>query len=116
MPGVLQGIDTLRRGARIDTGRGNVQLEFRVHALQRMFERRISIEEVRHIVEHGEVIENYPDDKPYPSRLVLGWIGNRPIHVVVAHNQEDNVWIVVTAYEPDPQRWSDDFRQRRPKQ
>jgi len=64
---------------------------------------------------HGTVIEEYLDDKPYPNRFMLGWIGRRPIHVVVTYNQEENVRIVITAYEPDPQRWSDDFQQRRPK-
>ena len=35
----------------------------------------------------------------YPSRLVLGWIGNRPLHVVVADHVEETQW-VVTVYEP----------------
>ncbi|MCY4654997.1 MAG: DUF4258 domain-containing protein [Dehalococcoidia bacterium] len=43
--------------------------------------RGITEEEVYLVVEHGEVIETYPQDTPYPSRLVLGWIEQRPIHV-----------------------------------
>lgn len=45
---------------------------FRVHALTRMFERRISVADVRAVVAEGEVIQAYPDDKPYPSKLLLG--------------------------------------------
>lgn len=36
----------------------------------------------------GEVVEDYPDDKPYPSRPVLGRSGDTP-HVVVAEDASD---------------------------
>ena len=62
-------------------------LVFRVHAIQRMFERAITKENVRQALATGKTIEAYPEDQPYPSRLVLGWAGTRPIHVVVADNQ-----------------------------
>ena len=48
------------------------KLTFRIHAIQRMFLRRISEDNVRHVLASGEVIEDYPEDTPYPSRLVLG--------------------------------------------
>jgi beta-phosphoglucomutase-like phosphatase (HAD superfamily) len=85
---------------------------FRVHALTRMFERRISVEDVRTAITRGEVVQTYPDDKPYPSRLLLGWIGTRPLHVVVAEDSEDGILIVVTAYEPDPIQWDSGFKRK----
>ncbi len=48
-------------------------LVFRIHAIKRMFQRRISKEDVQEVLETGETIETYPDDEPYPSRLLLGW-------------------------------------------
>ena len=60
------------------------KLVFRVHAIRRMFERRISDEDIKDAIETGETIEEYPDDTPYPSELKLGWRGSRPIHVVLA--------------------------------
>jgi hypothetical protein len=78
-----------------------------------MFERRISINDVNAVVGRGETIEDYPDDKPYPSRLLLGWRGARPLHVVVADNLSENELIVITAYEPDPELWEADFRRRK---
>ncbi len=71
------------------------------------------MEDVRRIVATGEVVEDYPDDTPYPSRLVLGWRGARPIHVVVASNYDDNEVIVITAYEPDPVQWNAGYKRRR---
>jgi Domain of unknown function (DUF4258) len=91
-----------------------VRLVFRVHAIERMFRRRISEEDVRHVLTSGEEIESYPEDTPYPSRLVLGWRGSRPIHVVAAEDDERGRTFVITVYEPTPGHWEPDFRRRRP--
>lgn len=89
------------------------KLIFRVHAIQRMFERGITKRDVSQVLAAGEVLERYPHDKPYPSRLVLGWLGSRPLHVVIAENEGTKELIVVTTYEPDPVRWQPGFKQRR---
>jgi hypothetical protein len=89
------------------------KLVFRVHAISRMFERRIAEEEVRTTLEGGETIESYPNDTPYPSRLMLGWAAGRPIHVVAADNRQDDEVIVITVYEPDPALWEPGFRRRK---
>ena len=65
------------------------------------------------MLEAGEVIETYPDDKPYPSRLVLGWVGGRPLHVVAADNTEADEIVVITVYQPDPTLWDRTFRRRK---
>jgi hypothetical protein len=59
------------------------------------------------------VIEEYPEDTPYPSRLVLGWCGSRPLHVAVADNAAAQEMIVITVYEPDSAQWEPDLRRRR---
>ncbi|MCC6764090.1 MAG: DUF4258 domain-containing protein [Deltaproteobacteria bacterium] len=79
-----------------------------------MFERGISPEDVRHVLDDGQVIEQYPDDTPYPSRLVLGWRGDRPLHVVAADIPGGQEIIVVTVYEPDAIRWEAGFTKRKP--
>ena len=42
---------------------------YRVHALQRMFEREIKRSVVESVIQSGTTIESYPEDTPYPSRL-----------------------------------------------
>lgn len=59
-------------------------LIFTTHALRRMPPRGILVREVREVLHAPVLVEDYPDDMPYPSRLVLGWAGGRPLHVVVA--------------------------------
>lgn len=85
---------------------------YRVHAIERMFQRDVSEEEVEYIVKLGETIESYLDDQPYPSCLILGYVAMRPLHVVYAKD-ENNTVIVITVYEPTPDKWSDDFKTRR---
>jgi hypothetical protein len=89
------------------------RLVFRIHAVQRMSERAITEQDVREILSAGESIEEYPDDTPYASRLMLGWCRDRPLHVVAAENAEANETIVITVYDPDPTLWEPGFRQRR---
>ncbi|MBM3933846.1 MAG: DUF4258 domain-containing protein [SAR202 cluster bacterium] len=80
------------------------------HCLREMRLEEFGIIEDREIVEaieSGQVIEHYPDDRPYPSVLVYGTtrIG-RPIHTVCALDPHDSRVIIVTVYEPDPRRWA----------
>jgi hypothetical protein len=90
-----------------------VKLVFSGHALGRMFERGIAPHEVRSVLERGESIEEYADDKPFPSSLMLGVAAGRTIHVVFAIDRSTSTAHVVTAYVPDPGLWESDFKRRR---
>jgi hypothetical protein len=61
------------------------------------------------------VVEEYADDTPYPSRLVLGFADGRPLHLVLAGPTPAGETIVVTLYEPDPERWEPGYTRRRAK-
>ena len=78
-----------------------------------MFERGITERDVYAVANSGEEIERYPDDEPYPSTLLLGWVGPSPLHVLLADNVMEETVIVVTVYEPDDLRWQPGFRRRR---
>jgi len=88
------------------------RLMYRVHALQRMVERGIREEDVARVISAGKEIESYPQDQPYPSRLLLGWVERRPIHVVAATAEHEI--IIVTVYQPDPTQWEPGFERRKP--
>jgi hypothetical protein len=62
----------------------------------------------------GTIIEEYPDDTPYPGYLMYRTVRGRPIHVVGAYDKEEGVIIVVTAHEPDPDLWEDHYTRRKP--
>lgn len=90
------------------------QVIFSAHAAKRMFERSISVDDVLVVLDTGEVIEDYPNDFPYPSKLLLARLAGRFLHVVVADNVTDNEMIIVSLYEPDPTKWDSEFKRRMP--
>ena len=60
---------------------GNIN--FKKHALVRIVERKISIQEVEEALLNCYVIESYSEDKPLPSYLVIGYTKNkRPLHII----------------------------------
>ena len=87
-------------------------IEITQHMMSRFQQRGIRYHEIKEALWHGEIIEDYPVDFPYPSCLVFGiTIAGRILHIVVGIG-DGKLWIV-TAYEPDPSRWSKDFRVRK---
>jgi hypothetical protein len=86
--------------------------KFSGHAIRRMFERQVMPYHVTEAVNNGEIIADYPHDTPYPSVLILGWVTQRPLHVVLAKDPS-GVCQVITAYWPDSLIWSTDFKTRR---
>jgi len=86
---------------------------FRAHAVQRMFERQISVNKVRRALEAEDVIEDYSTEMPEPSRLIMGLQGKRAFHVVTSEYPSTNTITVVTVYIPDPNKWKNDNRSRR---
>lgn len=88
-------------------------IRFSRHAIERMFKREIPPDVVRRVVVQGEVVADYPEDIPYPSVLMLGFQDGRPVHVVVARDEQSGICHVVTVYQPDLQLWMPDFKTRR---
>ena len=86
---------------------------FSSHAIKRMFERKISRDDVLEIIHNGEVIADYPDDQPYPSSLLLAFVGDRALHLVLAVDHSTNACYVITTYDPDPSLWEPNFKRRR---
>ena len=82
------------------------------HILERLFQRNIYIDDVKSVLLNGEIIELYPNDYPFPSCLVLGHtITWRTLHVVCGSNGME-LWLI-TAYFPNKDEWTEDFKQRR---
>ena len=86
--------------------------KFSNHALKAMIARSINADDVIAAVKTGEVIREYPDDKPYPSFLMLKFINNRPYHVVVGQISEGSICIIITCYEPDATLWDNEFKNK----
>jgi len=88
-------------------------IKFSGHAIQRMFERKINKTDVLSVITSGEVIAEYPDDTPYPSLLLCGFIEQIPLHIVVAFDQPNGECYVVTTYIPSSDQWTANYKIRR---
>lgn len=91
--------------------------KFRItdHADEEANNDRIPLIEASKTISNGEIIEQYPDDKPYPSCLIFSRLGSGdPIHTVWAFNRETDSSVLITAYRPDPGRWIDGRIRRTP--
>lgn len=83
-----------------------------LHAQERLRQRGIKARDVRNCIMTGEIIEQYPDDFPFPSCLIFGYtVNNKIIHVVAS--DEGTMSRIITAYYPDTLKFEDDLRTRR---
>ena len=82
------------------------------HAADWFRQRGIRAKDIRHAVTTGEIIEQYPDDYPYPSCLILGKNEQlQPIHVVMS--DEGTASRIITAYFPSSDKWENDMKTRK---
>ena len=86
---------------------------FSGQAVRQMFARIVTADDIRAGIGEGVVIASYPNERPYPSELLLAFSGGRPLHVILAYNEATRTGYVVTAYVPDPKLWGKDFKTRR---
>ena len=75
----------------------------------------LSFDQIFFSVLHGEIIEDYPTDRPFPSCLIYGdTFEGQPVHTVWAYNEANGWAVLITVYRPDPKRWVN-WRVRRKK-
>jgi hypothetical protein len=82
------------------------------HMLERIIRRGISTVDVITALSNGEIIEQYPNDYPFPSCLVLGHTKEgKALHIVCGSNDAE-LWLI-TAYFPSRTEWTEDLKNRR---
>lgn len=87
-------------------------IEITLHAAKRLEQRGISISDIISCIKNGEIIEQYPDDYPFPSCLILGINLNKSMLHVVVGTDHETLWII-TAYFPSPEKWESDLKTRK---
>ncbi len=90
----------------------NGKIVWRKHVLARLFERKIRRKDVLDVIQKGEIIEQYPDDRPYPSMLFFKFTEDKPLHVVASYDEVNKIVYIITAYEPTLGFFEKDFKTR----
>jgi len=85
------------------------------HGYDELVEDHILVKDVLYDIAHAVVIEDYPDFGKGPCCLVLQKdLKDNFIHVVWGISKNtDGPAVLITAYRPDPERWSEDFTRRK---
>lgn len=92
----------------------NNQYRLTKHATVVRLQRGITVSELKHALLNGEIIESYPNDQPYPSCLIVGWLSSGdPLHVVCSRGKNEPSMRIVTLYEPDNDKWKKDYKTRK---
>ena len=79
--------------------------EISLHAERERRYEEIEIDDIKHAIEFGEVLENYSDDLRGQSCLVLGYDKDeRPIHIVCGM-LSTGVVRIITVYIPSSPKW-----------
>jgi hypothetical protein len=100
-------LDTLRNSL----AAGNVT--WRGHAVRRLIERGYLREGILAALAGGNIVESYPDDTPYPSALILGFVVGLPVHVVAALDDAEPRAYLVTVYRPSTEHFEGDWLTRK---
>ena len=79
---------------------------------EKLRQRRIKAWDIEEAIKTGTIIEEYPHDPRGASCLILGLVAHRPLHVLCGRLDAAEV-LIITAYEPDPEEWEDDWRTRK---
>lgn len=83
-----------------------------IHAQERLRQRGIKQKDIKNCIMTGEIIEQYPDDFPFPSCLIFGYtVNNKILHVVAS--DEGTLSRIITAYFPNTEKFENNFKTRK---
>lgn len=86
-----------------------------VHGYDEIEKDKLTVRGVLAGIKDAEVLEDYPDFYKGPCVLVLQHDAEKkPVHVVWGLSKgTHSPAVLITAYRPDPKKWTNDFRSRK---
>ncbi|QTA92866.1 DUF4258 domain-containing protein [Desulfonema magnum] len=84
----------------------NRQYHISEHVIRFLMARKLTIQETEDAISNGKIIEIHQNPMRGDSFLILGYSGEKLIHVMCARGKND--WLIILfAYVPSPPMWED---------
>ena len=94
----------------------NEKILWSLHAVKKLREEGLKKTLVEVSLKACDLVEDYQTEgRPLPDCLVLGFIGDEPVHIVVAIDADFDRILLVTVYRPLTERWEDGWKTRKRK-
>jgi len=92
----------------------NEKILWSLHAVKKLRAEALKKTLIEESLKACDLIEDYQTEgRPLPDCLVLGFIGNEPVHIVVAIDADFDRILLVTVYRPSAERWGNDWKTRK---
>jgi len=72
----------------------------------------LMIVEIESVLADCQVIETYPEDPRGEICLALGFVKNKPVHLVCGRNRAGHL-VLITVYIPSMPKWKDPYTRNR---
>jgi hypothetical protein len=110
----LQKVTFIRQKAEEHVPGSNEKIYWSFHALSKLRTAELRKVFIEASLRNAVLVEDYPDHgRPLPDCLLLGFIGDTPIHIVAAIDVNMDRIFIITLYRPDIKRWENDWKRRK---
>jgi hypothetical protein len=92
----------------------NEKISWSLHAVSKLRKEEMRKTDIENSLKECIIIEDYVmEGRPLPGCLVLGFIGQIPVHTVIAIDREFDRIFIITVYKPSAERWDNDWKKRK---
>ena len=104
----------IRKKAGEHVSGSNEKISWSLHAVSKLRKEEMRKTDIENSLKECIIIEDYAmEGRPLPGCLVLGFIGQIPVHSVIAIDREFDRIFIITLYKPSAERWDNDWKKRK---
>ena len=92
----------------------NEMILWSLHAVSKLRKEDLHKTDIENSLKECIIIKHYDmEGRPLPGCLVLGFVGQIPVHTVIAVDREFDRIFIITVYKPSAERWNNDWKKRK---
>ncbi len=92
----------------------NEKISWSLHAVSKLRAEALRKKDIENSLKECIIIEEYVmEGRRLPGCLSLGFIGQIPVHSVIAIDRNLDRIFIITVYKPSTERWGNDWKSRK---